>query len=99
LTVKLTPEELTERFVKEMLRLVPETKTFKDRTSIEKYARETAPIYYDEQYAEDPSLTPEELAEADISYWEYLNPHQIMPLRMSQWAGSFAGMCLSSCVA
>lgn len=66
---KLTKEEFAERFVKEMLRSVPEPKTFQDGSSIEKYAREIAPTYYDEQYLSD-DLSPEECAEADVSYWE-----------------------------
>ena len=70
MTERMSKEEFVERFVKRMLECVGSRKTFSDGSSIETYAKETAPTYYDEQYAEDPNETPEDCAETDISYWE-----------------------------
>ena len=53
-----------ERFVARMLKAGP---TFDDGTSIEEYAREVAPTYWEDGlYREDG---PEECAESDMSYW------------------------------
>ncbi|PQV52867.1 hypothetical protein LX70_03973 [Defluviimonas denitrificans] len=60
-------EEFTERFVKEMVRLGGET--FADGSSVAEYARETAPLYYAEDYQREEG--PEACAEADIDCWEY----------------------------
>lgn len=60
-------EEFTERFVKEMIRLGGET--FADGSSVAEYARETAPLYFAEDYQREEG--PEACAEADIDCWEY----------------------------
>jgi hypothetical protein len=64
---RLTPEQFTERFVAQML---THATVFQDGTSVEDYARETAPSYFSGQYAEDPDFSPEECADSDVSYWE-----------------------------
>lgn len=60
--------EFCERFVAAMIRSVGPTFAGGDR--IESYARAVAPSYFEEQFADDPTVAPEEWAACDISYWE-----------------------------
>jgi len=60
----LTREEFIERFVAEM---VSYGATFDDGTSVEEYAREIAPTYWDNE--DQRAEGPEECAQADMSYW------------------------------
>lgn len=63
---KLTKDEFCARFKKRMLdRAGP---TFDDGESIADYADETAPLYF-ENYPSPMCDTPEECADADMSYW------------------------------
>lgn len=63
----MTEREFTDRFVVEMLRLAGRP-TFEEGESIEEYARETAPTYFEDMdYREDG---PEECAASDVGYWE-----------------------------
>lgn len=64
----LTKGQFTERFVAHMLKHGGEK--FADGSSIEAYARDTAPSYFECQYTEDPHEGPEECAEADMDEWE-----------------------------
>lgn len=68
MTVRLTLDEFTARFVAEMLRRAGEL--FPDGSSIRDYAVDTAQTYYDDQHTEDPNETPEDCVAADMSYWE-----------------------------
>lgn len=64
----LTPmgrQEFVDRFVERMLRKAGPK--FDDGSSIEEYARETGPTYYEDE--EQRSCGPEECADADMSYW------------------------------
>lgn len=63
----LTEAEFIERFVAEMLRIVGPKDC--DGESVELYARETAPSYFEEQFRLD-DMSPEECARTDVSYWE-----------------------------
>jgi hypothetical protein len=63
---KLPRDEFLARFKARMLRA---GERFDDGSSIARYADDTGPTYFDGQHAEDPTITPEECAEADISYW------------------------------
>jgi len=67
----MTKEEFIERFVARMLKAsnaaCPDGK-FTDGSSIEEYARQTAPTYWDDEGQRDDG--PEDCADADISYWE-----------------------------
>lgn len=62
----MSKEEFCAQFVAHMLKQAPFQK-FDDGGTVEEYARETAPLYWDnpDQRAEGP----EECAEADISCW------------------------------
>ena len=62
---EISKDEFVRRFVAEMLRVAGST--FDDGSSIEEYAKETAPTYWeDESQREDG---PEECARSDMSYW------------------------------
>lgn len=63
----LTKEEFCARFKMEMLAMA-RRETFDDGSSIAEYADMTGPTYFDCQYMED-GLSPEDCAEADVSYW------------------------------
>lgn len=63
---KLTKEEFCARFKAHMLTFRDK---FDDGSSVADYADETAPTYFDGQYQEGDE-SPEEWAEADVSYWE-----------------------------
>jgi len=63
-TETLTQDEFTRRFVEEMLSIVGPPDANGD--SVEAYAREAAPGYFDD----DHGMTPEECASTDVSYWE-----------------------------
>lgn len=63
----MTEQEFCNRFTAEILRLAKRT-TFEDGSSIEEYARDTAPSYFEEQHAR--GMSPEDCADADVSYWE-----------------------------
>lgn len=54
------------RFKAEMLRLAPFSH-FADGGTVADYADEVAPSYFEDQHQDGE--TPEECAEADISYW------------------------------
>jgi len=60
----LTQEEFTRRFVAEMLSIAGPT--YADGGSVEEYAREAAPGYFEDDFG----MTPEECASTDVSYWE-----------------------------
>lgn len=61
----LSKEDFCSRFKAHMLKKAGEK--FDDGESIADYADETAPTYYEDQHQDGES--PEECAEADISYW------------------------------
>ncbi len=61
----LSKEDFCSRFKVHMLKLAGDK--FDDGTSIADYADETAPTYFDDQHQAGES--PEDCAEADISYW------------------------------
>jgi|VirMetMinimDraft_7_1064189.scaffolds.fasta_scaffold00089_29 hypothetical protein len=63
----MTEQEFCDRFTAEMLRLAGR-KTFDDGSSIEEYARGTAPSYYADQHQDGES--PEDCADADMDCWE-----------------------------
>lgn len=63
---KLTKEQFCELFKARMVSQAGEE--FDDGTSIVEYADMTGPSYFDEQYQDGES--PEECADADMSYWE-----------------------------
>jgi hypothetical protein len=67
--MKLDRSAFIDRFVAAMLRIAGPK--FDDGDSIEAYARDTAPSYFEEQYQDDDLTTPEECAAVDISYWEH----------------------------
>lgn len=62
----LSQEEFCTRFKARMLRMYTE---FNDGSSVADYADLTAPDYFNDHYRDDPSMTPEECAEADMSPW------------------------------
>jgi hypothetical protein len=64
--VEITKEEFCARFKTHMLKVAGPV--FDDGESIADYADGTAPTYWDER-ADYPDESPEELAEADMSYW------------------------------
>ncbi|RWR30509.1 hypothetical protein D2T29_12625 [Sinirhodobacter populi] len=67
MSAPITKDEFIERFVAHMVKSVGPC--FTDGSSIEDYAREVAPSYYEEQHRDDPDETPEDCADADMSYW------------------------------
>ena len=67
-STKLTLDEFCARFVSHMKKAAPFTH-FDDGMSVEEYAKETAPTYFRDQYTSDPNETPEDCADADMSYW------------------------------
>jgi len=62
----MTEAEFTERFVAQMLKRAGPK--FNDGSSNEEYARATAPSYFEEQHQQDGE-SPEDCADADMSYW------------------------------
>jgi hypothetical protein len=62
----LPKDEFVARFKAHMLATAGDK--FEDGSSIAEYADEAAPAYWAEQHKDGES--PEECAEADISYWE-----------------------------
>lgn len=60
-------EQFIERFVAELVRLGGPT--FADGSSVEEYARETAPLYWDEEWQREDG--PEACADADYVCWEW----------------------------
>jgi hypothetical protein len=62
----ITEHEFCVRFVTHMVKRAPFEK-FEDGTSVDEYARRTAPLYWGEPDYRDAG--PEESAEADMSYW------------------------------
>ncbi|MEJ1118845.1 hypothetical protein V9K92_10255 [Phyllobacterium sp. CCNWLW109] len=62
----MTMQEFVDRFVARMLAVAGPT--FDDGSSIQQYAKDTAPSYFDE-YVNDPLETPEVCADSDMSYW------------------------------
>lgn len=62
----MNKEEFCARFVTHMLAMAPFAE-FSDGDTVEKYARETAPLYFDN--SDQRADGPEECAEADISCW------------------------------
>jgi hypothetical protein len=65
MTETVTKEQFIERFVKYVTDRCPPT--FDDGSSVEQYARDTAPTYYDEP--DQRADGPEECAYSDMSYW------------------------------
>ena len=63
--VALSKDEFCTRFKKRMLDVAGAT--FDDGESIADYADETAPTYWQEQHKDGE--TPEDCADADMSYW------------------------------
>ena len=64
---EIAKAEFIERFIAHMVKMRgPE---FDDGSSIAEYARETAPLYWAEEYQRE--WGPEECAEADMDCWEY----------------------------
>lgn len=61
---EVSKDEFIERFVKHMTDRV---ERFDDGASVEEYARETAPTYWDEP--DQRADGPEECARSDMSYW------------------------------
>lgn len=64
----MTKAEFCERFAAHMLKHSRERPS--RGGSMEDYARAVAATYYDDDFQDDPSLTPEECAAADMSSWE-----------------------------
>lgn len=64
----MTKAEFCDRFTAHMLKHSTETST--GGGSMEDYARAVAATYYEDDFQDNPSLTPEECAVADMSYWE-----------------------------
>lgn len=62
----LTKEEFCARFVARMTKTAPFS-AFDDGTSVEDYAKETAPSYWEDEWQRAEG--PEECADADMSYW------------------------------
>ena len=62
----MNKEEFCARFVAEMKRAAG-FEAFTDGTTVEDYAKATAPSYYDEP--DQRADGPEECARADVSYW------------------------------
>lgn len=60
----LPKEEFCARFKARMLKAGA---TFDDGSSVAEYADDTAPTYWEEQHKDGES--PEECADADMSYW------------------------------
>lgn len=63
----ITEAQFIERFVKELIRLGGAT--FSDGSSVEDYARETAPLYWAEEWQREDG--PEVCADADYDCWEF----------------------------
>jgi hypothetical protein len=66
-TAPLSKEEFCARFVARVIQRAGEK--FDDGSSIREYAEETAPSYWEDYHSDDPDETPEECADADMSYW------------------------------
>lgn len=62
----LSKVEFCQRFVAHILKTAGR-ETFDCGSSIREYAEETAPSYFDDQHQSGES--PEDCAEADMSYW------------------------------
>jgi hypothetical protein len=67
MSIEVDREQFVARFIAHMIEHAP-FKTFSDGTTVAEYAAEVAPTYW-----EDPDHcggeSPEECADADISYW------------------------------
>ncbi len=67
MSAPITKDQFVDRFVAHMLK--SGGPRFDDGESIEDYAREVAPSYYEGQHCDDSGESPEECADTDMSYW------------------------------